>query len=164
MLFNGLDFIPMQKEDIPILTQIMKRAFDDDANTFTQNPEDGPVGYDDGSYLQKWGFESNAIPYRINLNGKAIGAIILFIDTVKKLGVLDSLFIDAGLIGKGYGHIAWLFAEHTYPQIKTWETATPAISYRNHYFYINKCGFQVYAVEGGPNRYEAQFKLRKILP
>lgn len=163
MLFGGLEFTPMIKEDISILTPIMKRSFDDDSRLFFLNPVGGPDGYDDGSFLEKWGLNPNASSYCINLNGKLIGAIILFIDNEHKEGYLGNIFIDSELIGNGYGYIAWRFVEHTYPQIKVWNTETPAVSYRNHRFYINKCGFHVVAVDGGMDRYEAQFKLKKVM-
>ncbi|WP_333651641.1 GNAT family N-acetyltransferase [Lacrimispora sp.] len=161
MIFNGLEFSLMKKEDISVLIPVMKRAFDDDARLFFQKTAGDPPGYDDGSFLEKWGFDSNAVSYRINLGERAIGAIILFIDDKHKCGFLGNMFIDSELIGKGYGYTAWCFVEHRYPQIAVWETETPAVSYRNHHFYINKCGFHVVAVEGGIDRYKAQFKLKK---
>lgn len=163
MLFHELEFVPMTREDVPILAPLMKQAFDDDAKQFFQQETGGPPGYDDGTFLEKWGIESNAISYRINLKKKAIGAIMVFIDEKNNHGFLGNIFIDSSLIGKGYGHTAWLFIEQQYPQITVWETETPAVSYRNHCFYINKCGFQVFAVERKKDRYEAMFKLRKII-
>ena len=161
MTFEGLEFVPMKREDVPVLTPIMRRSFDDDSRLFFGRPSGGPPGYDDGSFLTKWGLESGAAAFRIDRDGELVGAIILFVDENRGRGHLGCLFIDSALIGKGYGHAAWRFAEHQYPGIRVWETETPAVSYRNHRFYINKCGFQVYAVEGGMDRHEAQFKLRK---
>ncbi|BCJ93702.1 hypothetical protein acsn021_12710 [Anaerocolumna cellulosilytica] len=163
MTFNGLNFVPMKKEDVAILTPVMQRAFDDDARLFFQTSTGGPPGYDDGSFLQKWGIESDAISYCMHLGERVIGAIILFINHEHKRGFLGNIFIDSDLIGKGYGYTAWCFVEHTFPQITVWETETPAVSYRNHCFYINKCGFHVVAVDGGMDRYEAMFKLKKVI-
>jgi len=163
MIFNGLDFVPMQKGDIEILTPIMKRAFDEDARLYFQKSEGGPSGYDDGSFLKKWGLESDAISYCIKLGERVIGAMMLFINEEHKHGFLGNIFIDSELAGKGYGYTAWYFAEHMYPHITVWETETPAVSYRNHCFYINKCGFHVVAVDGGVDRFEAMFKLKKVI-
>jgi len=162
MLFDGLEFAPLRNEDIPILTPIMKRAFDDDSRLYFTNPVGGPPGYDDGTFLEKWGLDPKASAFRINKDGEAIGAMILFLDFKHGSGFLGNLFIDSTLINQGYGSTAWRFVEHTYPQISMWETETPAVSYRNHCFYINKCGFSVYAVDGDHDRYQAQFKLRKV--
>lgn len=162
MKFEGLDFTRLVKEDIPELTPVMKRAFDADSRMFFQRPEGGPDGYDDGSFLQKWGLESGAIAYKIAKDGIAIGSMMLFVKPEKKEGILGCLFIDDALEGKGYGSTAWKFAETAYPDIEVWHTETPAVSYRNHCFYINKLGFHVESVNGSrDNRYEAQFNLTK---
>ena len=163
MFFEGLEFTLLEKEDVPVLTPVMKRAFDDDSRLFFGKPEGGPDGYDDGSFLEKWGFAPDATAYKISLADRAIGCMILFVHEDKAFGYLGCLFIDSDLIGKGYGSIAWRFAERTYPAVKTWCTETPAVSYRNHRFYINKCGFHVVGVEGDEDRFEAQFKLKKVI-
>ena len=163
MEFGRLLFTPMVKSDIPVLTPIMKRSFDQDAQLFFQKPEGGPPGYDDGSFLEKWGLHPEAASYRIDLNGTPIGAIILFVHEEHGSGYLGNIFIDPAVSGNGYGSIAWRFAEHMYPKVKVWYAETPAVSYRNHYFYINKCGFHIVGVEGGRDRFSAQFKLCKTL-
>ncbi len=163
MEFEQLSFTPMVKEDIPLLTPIMKRCFDNDSQLFFQKPSGGPPGYDDGSFLEEWGFNPEATSYRIDLKGTPIGAIILFIHEEHGSGFLGNIFIDTDLSGNGYGSTAWRFVEHMYPKVKTWYAETPAVSYRNHYFYTNKCGFHIVAVEGGRNRFEAQFKLCKTI-
>lgn len=163
MKFEKLDFFPLTKEDIPVLTPIMKRAFDNDAELFFGKPEGGPPGYDDGTFLERWAFHPDATAYRIELDGTPLGAVILFICEEKSHGHLGCIFIDSGKIGQGYGAMTWRFVESHYPHIKMWTVETPAVSYRNHCFYINKCGFHVVAVEGGKDRFEAQFKLRKVI-
>lgn len=161
--FEGLTFSRLTEADVPVLTPIMKRAFDDDSRLFFDRPAGGPEGYDDGSFLRKWGVQSGAAAYRIDREGTPVGGMILFINERAGEGFLGTLFIDAPLIGQGLGQIAWRFAEHAYPHIRVWQTETPAVSYRNHRFYINKCGFHVVSVEGDRDRFEAQFKLRKVI-
>lgn len=163
MEFEQLTFTPMVKEDIPLLTPIMKRCFDNDSQLFFQEPAGGPSGYDDGSFLEEWGLNPEATSYRIDLKGTPIGAIILFIHEEHGSGLLGNIFIDTDLSGNGYGSTAWRFVEHMYPKVKTWYAETPAVSYRNHYFYTNKCGFHIVGVEGGRNRFEAKFKLCKTI-
>ncbi len=163
MEFEQLTFTPMVKKDIPLLTPIMKRCFDNDSQLFFQKTAGGPPGYDDGSFLEKWGFNPEATSYRIDLRGTPIGAIILFIHEEQGSGYLGNIFIDTDLSGNGYGSTTWRFVEHMYPKVKTWYAETPAVSYRNHCFYTNKCGFHIVGVEGGRDRFEAQFKLCKTI-
>ena len=163
MEYEQLCFKPMEKDDIPSLTYIMKRSFDNDSQLFFQKPEGGPSGYDDGSFLEKWGFHPEATSYRIELNDTPIGAIILFVHEEAGSGYLANIFIDTDLSGKGYGSIAWRFVEHMYPKVKTWYAETPAVSYRNHYYYIINCGIHIVGVEGGRDRFEAKFKLCKTI-
>jgi len=162
MKFENLEFTPMQKSDVEVLTPIMKRAFDEDSRLYFEKSEGGPDGYDDGSFLLKWGIEANSISYRVDSDEKTIGGIIVFIDKEKKEGALGCIFVDSNIEGKGFGSTMWHFIENQYPEIDVWHTETPAVSYRNHCFYINKLGFHVVAVEGGrDNRFDAQFKFTK---
>lgn len=165
MTYENLEFVRMSAEDIPVLTPVMKRAFDEDSRLYFGKPQGGPPGYDDGSFLRKWGLPPRGgDAYRVNKDGNAIGAIILFVNHERREGFLGCVFVDSTLEGQGYGSTMWRFAESTYPDIKVWRTETPAVSYRNHCFYINKLGFHVVAVEGArDDRFEAQFKLKKEL-
>jgi len=160
MLFEGLEFVPLREDHIDALTPVMRRAFDDDSRLFFGTPTGGPPGYDDGSFLRRWGLDPGASAYCIQRDGTPIGAMILYIDVAHRHGFLGNLFVDAPLIGQGYGRTAWRFAEQAYPDVTVWATETPAVSFRNHRFYINTCGFHVIAVEG-TDRLTAQFKLRK---
>ena len=63
MFFDGLEFSLLKREDVSVLTPVMKRAFDDDSRLFFDRPEGGPDGYDDGSFLEKWGFAPDATAY-----------------------------------------------------------------------------------------------------
>ena len=48
-------------QDLKELTNVMKRAFDDDAIRFNNQPEGGgPPGYDNGEFLKKWAPKGNA--------------------------------------------------------------------------------------------------------
>lgn len=162
MRFEALDFLPMTEADIPILVPIMKRAFENDAQLYGR-PSGGPEGYDNGEFLRKRIVLPEVEGYRIDLDGKTIGAIMLFIHEEQGCGHLSCIFIDSPQMGAGYGAMAWRFVEYTYPKIHTWTLNTSAVSYRNHCFYINKLGFHVVAVEGKRDRYTAMFQLKKEL-
>jgi hypothetical protein len=52
--FNGLQFDNFTKDDVGLLTPIMKLAFDDDAKRHLNENSGGPDGYDNGGFLTKW--------------------------------------------------------------------------------------------------------------
>lgn len=160
MHWASLDFHPMTEADIPVLTPIMKRAFEYDAQR-SGRPDGGPEGYDNGAFLRKRISLPDVEGYRITLDGRPIGAVMLFVHPEEASGHLSCIFIDVDQMGKGYGAAAWEFVEHIYPHINTWTLNTSAVSYQNHCFYINKLGFHVVAVEGNEDKYTAMFQLRK---
>lgn len=156
-----LTFLPMTEAHIEPLTAIMTRAFDDDARRYRGCEHDGPPGYDDGSFLRKWGLESGAKSFALLCEGELVGGIILFLQPEKQRGTLGCLFIDSCHHGKGYGRAAWFQAEEMFPLIRTWCTETPAISYRNHCFYVNTCGFHVVKISDPQDPMQAQFCMVK---
>ena len=156
-----LTFEPMSEAHIEPLTAIMVRAFDDDARRYRGCEHDGPPGYDDGSFLRKWGLESGAAAFALYHEGQLVGGIILFFSPDGQEGVLGCLFIDSACHGKGLGRAAWFQAEKKYPLVRTWRTETPAISYRNHCFYINTCGFRVESISDPHDPMQAQFQMVK---
>ena len=159
-----LIFEPMTEAHIEPLTAIMVRAFDDDARRYRNCEHDGPPGYDDGSFLRKWGLESGAAAFALYREGQLVGGIILFFSPDGQEGVLGCLFIDSACHGKGLGRAAWFQAEEKYPLVRTWRTETPAISYRNHCFYINTCGFRVESVSDPHDPMQAQFQMVCFCP
>ena len=85
----------------------------------------------------------NAKTYRIILDNKKIGVVVLKIDEKNKKGELELLFINLEIHSKGAGYSTWLMIEKMYPEIEIWETLTPYFEKRNIHFYINKFGFQI---------------------
>ena len=85
----------------------------------------------------------NAETYRIILDNKKIGGVVIKIDKENKKGDLDLLFINPENHSKGAGYAAWIAIEKIHPEIKIWETVTPYFEKRNIHFYVNKCGFQI---------------------
>lgn len=158
---TALQFIPMKEEHIPLLTPIMVRAFDDDAQRYRGVAHDGPPGYDDGSFLRQWGIEAKSEAYALYHGGELVGGIILFFDLEKQEGFLGCLFIDSVQHGKGLGAAAWRQAEALHPEVKVWHTETPALSYRNHCFYVNTCGFHVVRISDPHSPEDAQFQMEK---
>ncbi len=79
--------------------------------------------------------------YRIRLDGKPVGGVILKIDKVTHHNHLEILFISPKEHSRGIGYGAWLAVEALHPETEIWETCTPYFEKRNIHFYINKCGF-----------------------
>jgi hypothetical protein len=49
-----LTFETITESDIPALTEVMTRGFDDDAQKYLNQEKGGHPGYDNGEFLQKW--------------------------------------------------------------------------------------------------------------
>ena len=81
--------------------------------------------------------------YRILLDGKKVGGMVLKIDKETNHNHLELLFADPTEHSKGIGFGAWQQAEALHPETKVWETCTPYFEKRNIHFYVNKCGFQI---------------------
>lgn len=87
--------------------------------------------------------EPNNITYRIKLNDKNVGGVILKIDKKTQHNHLEILFVIPEEHTKGIGYATWKQIEAMYPDTKIWETCTPYFEKRNIHFYVNKCGFQI---------------------
>ena len=137
-----LTFEEITKEDIPILTNIMKRAFDDDAQKHLGIEEGGPPGYDNGDFFREWLFGyDESIGQKIIVDGQVIGGFIVW-DLEHKHNILGTIFIDPDCQDKGIGTQAWDYIEASYPDAKSWTLDTPTWAIKNHHFYAKKCGFQ----------------------
>lgn len=83
----------------------------------------------------------NGEAYRIMLDGRTVGGVIITVDGEK--GDLDILFISPKEHSKGIGYAAWCEVEKLHPEVKVWETVTPYFEQRNIHFYVNRCGFHI---------------------
>lgn len=87
----------------------------------------------------------NSETYRIMLDGRPVGGVVLQIDKQTNHNHLDLLFVSPDEHSKNIGFSAWQAVEALHPETEIWETCTPYFEKRNIHFYINKCGF--HAVE-----------------
>ena len=55
-----LKLIRLEELYINELTKIMERAFDEDTRIHLGEEKGGPDGYEDGSFLRKWGLHKKA--------------------------------------------------------------------------------------------------------
>ncbi|MBQ8431270.1 MAG: GNAT family N-acetyltransferase [Clostridia bacterium] len=93
--------------------------------------------------------------YRILLEDKAVGGVILAINKETHHNHLEILFVAPEAHGKGIGFAAWQAVEALHPETRIWETCTPYFEKRNIHFYVNKCGFHIveffHALHADPN-------------
>ena len=103
---------------------------------------------DDGEIISRKTIERcidapNSETYRIVVDDKKVGGVILKIDKETNHNELEILFTLPDEHSKGIGYGAWLAVEALYPETKVWKTCTPYFDKRNIHFYVNKCGFKI---------------------
>jgi GNAT superfamily N-acetyltransferase len=136
-----LSFETIAESDIPELTRVMTRAFDDDSRKHLGQEKGGPEGYDNGDFFRKWLFGYKETDgYKIVADGAAIGGMIVWIYPNGD-NILGTIFIDPDFQDRGIGVATWKFIEGKYPETKSWRLSTPKNATKNHYFYETKCGF-----------------------
>lgn len=137
-----LTFEKIIETDIPELTAVMTRAFDDDSQKHLGKERGGPEGYDNGDFFRKWLFGyDESIGYKITADDKIIGAFIVWI-LPDDQNILGTIFVDPAYQDQGVGTRAWQFIEATYPDTQSWTLETPVWATKNHHFYEKKCGFR----------------------
>ena len=87
--------------------------------------------------------DPNNETYRIMLDGKKVGGVILKINKETNHNELEILFVSPEEHTKGIGYGAWKEIEALHPETKIWGTCTPYFEKRNIHFYVNKCGFHI---------------------
>jgi len=137
----SLSFEEIVETDIPELTAVMTRAFDDDARKHLGLERSGPEGYDNGGFFRKWlfGYEET-VGYKAVAQGMIVGAAIAWIFEHGK-NVLGTIFVDSPYQDRGVGTSLWQFIEKTHSDTTIWRLRTPSWAIKNHYFYETKCGF-----------------------
>ncbi len=136
-----LDYQFMEEIDIPALTPIMKRAFDDDALKHLGKESGGPPGYDNGDFFRTWLLPyQESVGYKILAGQILIGGIIVWI-LPEGHNILGTIFVDPAYQDQGVGSKTWKFIEDTYPETISWRLGTPSWAIKNHHYY-KKCGFK----------------------
>lgn len=141
-----LIFKKIEAADVPELTSVMTRAFDDDARKHLGVQKGGPPGYDNGEFFRKWLFGyQEAVGYKVLSANRIVGAVIVWLLNAGN-NILGTIFVDPDFQDRGVGARTWAFVESTYPETRSWRLETPSFARKNHYFY-EKCGFQKVAVK-----------------
>jgi N-acetylglutamate synthase-like GNAT family acetyltransferase len=146
---SALTFELISEEDIPELTRVMTRAFDDDSQKHLGLERGGPPGYDNGDFFRQWLFGyDESVGYKVLRHGQLIGGIIVWI-LPNGHNILGTIFVDPDAQDSGVGTQMWQFVEVRYPETKSWRLVTPRWATKNHHFYAAKCGFT--RVESDPS-------------
>lgn len=136
---DQLHYVEATKIDIPALTAVMTRSFDDDSRRFRGEPEGGPDGYNNGDFFRQWMRPGNC--FKIVLGDILIGAFIVFQDYPEQgSNVLGTIFLDPRYQNLGIGTQTMEYIEKTFPA-KRWTLDTPEWQTRNHHFY-EKLGYR----------------------
>ncbi len=156
-------FEKFEQSDIPELTGVMTRAFDDDAQKHLGKPRGGPEGYDNGDFFRTWLFGYDVTRgFKVVHRGKAIGGMVLWI-LPDGNNILGAIFVEPAYQDRGVGAQMWQFVEATYPQTRSWRLATPDWATKNHAFYA-KCGFKRVGRDALPDVPEGFFVYQKEMP
>ncbi|MBW6455110.1 MAG: GNAT family N-acetyltransferase [Trueperaceae bacterium] len=131
---------PLDRGDVATLTDVMTRAFDDDARRHLGVPKGGPPGYDSGEFLREHGLDPRARAFVAVLEGRPVGAIIVFPHDEGD-HVLGCMFTDPHVQRLGIGSALFAHVEAAFPA-RSWTLETPAFAASNHRFYAEKCGFR----------------------
>lgn len=102
----------------------------------------------DGEIISRETIESSidnpkSVTYRIMLDDRRVGGVIIKVDEKTQHNHLDILFVNPTEHSKGIGFEAWRAIEALHPKTRIWETCTPYFEKRNIHFYVNKCGFHI---------------------
>lgn len=158
-----LSFEEITEADIPELTAVMTRAFDDDAQKHLGVERGGPEGYDNGAFFRKWLFSyEESKGYKIRFQRRIVGGFIVWIFAHGN-NTLGTIFVDPTYQNKGIGTRAWEFIETTYPEAKSWTLGTPSFAIKNHHFYERKCGFSKIREEPAPEHPGTSFIYQKVM-
>jgi GNAT superfamily N-acetyltransferase len=135
MTKSNLSYAVMGEADIPEVTPVMKRAFDDDAQRHLGQESGGPPGYDNGDFFRTWLLPyEESVGYKILLDEKIIAGIIVWI-LPEGHNILGTIFVDPDYQDRGIGQEIWRFIERTYPDALSWRLGTPSWAEKNHYFF-----------------------------
>jgi len=161
-IYSSIGFEEILESDVQVLSEIMRRAFDEDAERHLGEKHGGPPGYDNGDFIRKWYFHEDVRAFKILNDATVIGGVAVFVYESGE-NFLGNVFIDPEWQDKGIGMTVWRFIEQKFPETKIWKTETPGYSKRNHHFYVNKCGFKIVRLENPKDKHGEVYKMEKYM-
>ncbi|MDZ5471315.1 GNAT family N-acetyltransferase [Bacillus sp. 31A1R] len=128
--------------DIELLTDIMKRAFDEEARKWLPNEEIvdyniQPPGYDSVEMTRYSVEELNF--YKVMVEEKIVGGVIVTLSG-QSYGRVDRIFIDVHYQGRGIGSKVIELIEEEFPTVRIWDLETSPRQKSNLHFY-EKMGY-----------------------
>lgn len=137
-MVSELDIKLASPEEIKIITNISKRAFDTDIMVGADEVG-GPPNYDSEKWHKKMILSHNL--YTIKQEDYLIGGAVLFQDKRnKEIMYVGRIFIDPKEYKKGFGLESMKYIEKMFPKITTWRLETPVWNIRTNSFY-RKLGY-----------------------
>jgi GNAT superfamily N-acetyltransferase len=158
-----LSFEEALEPDIPELTAVMARSFDNDSQKHLGKERGGPEGYDNGDFFRKWLFGYQETDgYKVLHEGRIIGGIVVWI-LPEGDNILGTVFVDPLFQDQGVGVRIWQYVESRYPSTRSWRLSTPSWATKNHYFYEKKCGFQRIEKNSIQDAPDGEYLFRKVM-
>jgi GNAT superfamily N-acetyltransferase len=154
-----LRIVPLQPDDVEPLTEVMTRAFDDDAQRHLGVAKGGPPGYDSGEFLRQHGLSPLAHAFAALLDEVPVGAIIVF-PRPDGHHVVGAMFTDPAVQRRGIGQALFRHVEAAFPG-RSWTLETPGFALSNHRFYAAKCGFAKVRERDDPDGIGTMFVFEK---
>lgn len=110
-------------------------------------------------------FGDRGAAYKVVDGDEVIGGVFLSFDPFdppRRTATITLFGIREDQQGRGIGGKVWRAIEEAHPEVDVWRLHTPAYALRNIAFYVNVCGFVLYEITKGAERYDwHMFRLRK---
>lgn len=169
--FNLGDIVIQQlaPEEIEAVERIAEGTLASTYDAYHSADEEPPEEDDESErYEPPQFFGERGVAYKIVDGEDVIGGIFLSFESFElgtRTGTLSLLGIRDEKQGCRIGQRVWKKIEEIHSDIKIWHLHTPAYAIRNVAFYVNQCGFVLYEITKGEERYDwHMFRMRKIMP
>jgi len=160
--------VEIGEDGIPAVEAIAERALASTYDAYIPADKEFPEDEDDGdSRLAPQFFGERGAAYKIIVGEEVVGGIFLSFDSFDptvRCGTLSLLGIKVEMQGRGLGRKVWQKIEEIHSDVRIWRLHTPVYALRNLAFYVNQCGFVLYEITTGKDRYDwHMFRMRKVV-
>lgn len=158
----------LTEEEIPAVRSIAEDALASTYDAYHAADAEPPEEDIDEDREPPQFFGERGASYKIIHDGEVIGGVFLSFDSFDphvQTGTLDLFGIRNEQQGRGIGRQVWKTIEELHADVRIWRLHTPAYALRNVAFYVNQCGFVLYQITTGDDRYDwHMFRMRKVMP